>query len=188
MKVLALMGSPRRDGSIAKMLDTAVLAAKGAGHSVQTVDLYALELQYCTGCMACRKKGICVHKDDIERLRSQLFACDLVILAAPVYWANVPAAVKNVFDRLSGAVLDTTSDGIPKGRLSKAQKYLLLTACSTPALFDRISGQSSGAIRAMKAFFQSSGMSCAGCVRFSGSKGKTCLPDPVVSKIRGCFR
>lgn len=188
MKVLALMGSPRRDGNIAKMLDAAVLAAKGAGHTVQTVDLYALDLQYCTGCMACREKGLCILKDDIDQLRRQLFACDMVILAAPTYWANVPAAVKNMFDRLSGAVLDTSNDGIPKGRLSKSQKYLLLTACSAPALFDRLGGQSGGAFRAMKAFFQSSGMSCAGCVRFAGTKGKTSLPDTVISKIRGCVR
>lgn len=59
--------------------------------------------------------------------------CDTVILAAPVYWANVPAPVKNMFDRLLGVAMEETAT-FPKPRLS-GKKYMLLTACNTPSPF-----------------------------------------------------
>ena len=44
------------------------------------------------------------HNEDLDRLYFQdplflLHKSQLVIFAAPAYWANVPAPVKNVFDR-----------------------------------------------------------------------------------------
>ena len=42
---------------------------------------------------------------------------DVIILASPVYWANVPAIVKNLFDRMSGTSMEETNT-FPKPRLS----------------------------------------------------------------------
>lgn len=58
----------------------------------------------------------------------------MVVLAAPTYWANVPAIVKNMFDRLLGVAMEE-ADKFPKPRLSAKQKYILLTACNTPSHF-----------------------------------------------------
>ena len=91
--------------------------------------------------MKCREDGLCILHDDLAAIREKLCACDVVILAAPTYFANIPGPVKNLFDRLSGAVMGESSRGIPKGKLSRRQKYLLLTACTTPAPFDKIFGQ-----------------------------------------------
>ena len=88
----------------------------------------------------------------------------MVVLAAPVYWANIPAVVKNIFDRLLGVAMEETKT-FPKARLSKNQKYFLLTSCNTPAPFSYLCGQSTGTIRSMKEFFKTSGMKYAGkCV------------------------
>lgn len=160
-KLLAIYGSPRSHGITAAMLDCAVQTAQKAGWTVDKIHLYDMQISYCTGCRACIHTGNCVQKDDIQEIAAMLKDCDVAALAAPVYWANVPAAVKNLFDRLLGTAMEETNT-FPKPRLSSSQKYILLTACNTPAPFSWICGQSRGAIRAMDEFFKTSGMKCAG--------------------------
>ena len=64
---------------------------------------------------------MCIHKDDVQEIAELLKLCDIVILAAPTYWANVPAIVKNLFDRLLGVAMEETKT-FPKARLSNNQK------------------------------------------------------------------
>ena len=111
----------------------------------------------------------------------------MVVLAAPTYFANVTAPVKNMFDRLVGAVMDDNDSSIPKAKLSKSQEYVLMTACNTPAPFDKIAGQSSGCLKAMNEVFHISGMKCRSKIVFAGTKGKSELPKSVVKKIKRVF-
>ena len=99
---LAILGSPHTNGTTAAMLNFAVHKAEQAGYAVTKITLYEKELSFCTGCRACMDTHICIQKDDIQEIAPLLHKSQLVILAAPVYWANVPASVKNLFDRLLG--------------------------------------------------------------------------------------
>lgn len=186
MQLLAILGSPRKTGNLSAMLDAVVAGARRAGHQVEYIDLYSLGLLPCTGCMACRKTGRCVLGDDLALLRDTLLACDAVVLAAPTYFANVPGPVKTLFDRLSGAVMAESPSGIPHGKLSKRQQYYLLTACTTPAPFDRLCGQSAGALRAMREFFRTAGMTATGSTVFAGSKGR-CVPQSLLARLERVF-
>lgn len=182
-KLLAILGSPHEHGSTAAMLACAVDAAERAGWETETISLYKKQIAFCTGCCACCKSGCCIIKDDIQEITASLKACDTVVLAAPTYWANVPAAVKNLFDRLFGTAIEETST-FPKPRLP-GPRYLLLTACNTPAPFAWMFGQSRGTLRAMDEFFKTSGMKRLGSVTFAGAKGRPALPAAVREKIRG---
>lgn len=186
-KLLAVLGSPHENGSTASMLNCAVSAAEAAGWEVKTVCLYRKKIEFCRGCRACMENRGCVINDDIRQIAMQLMTCDRVVLAAPVYWANVPAAVKNMFDRLLGTAMEETA-AFPRGRLSAKQDYLLLTACNTPFPFSRLCGQSGGALRAMNEFFKTSGMKRAGAVVFSNAKGSAALPEKTVKKIQGYWK
>ncbi|WP_079698775.1 flavodoxin family protein [Provencibacterium massiliense] len=181
-RMLALLGSPRRSGMVSRMLDVAVQRAEKAGWEVVRFDLYELALLPCTGCMACRGGACCPLPDRLPPLRRELLRCDLCVLAAPVYFANVPGPVKTMFDRLAGSVMEDTST-FPRPLLKKEQRYLLLTACTTPSPFSWLCGQSRGALRAMKEFFSTAGMRKLGSVVFAGSRGKSALPDGVRRKI-----
>lgn len=180
--LLAILGGPHKNGSTAAMLDCAVNAAKKAGWEVTSVSLYETDIAFCTGCRACMATGLCVHQDGLQHIATLLKTCDAVVLAAPSYWANVPAAVKNLFDRLLGTAMEDTNT-FPRPRLSSSQRYLLLTACNTPFPFSWLCGQSRGALRAMDEFFRTSGMKCLGKVTFAGAKGRSQLPAPVIRKI-----
>lgn len=186
-KTLAILGSPHKNGITAKMLDIAVNASKSAGSEVFFVNLYEKNIKFCTGCRKCLEARECIMKnDDISEITGYLKACDTVILASPVYWANVSAAVKNLFDRLNGTAMEET-ETFPKPRLS-GKKYVLLTACSTRMPFAKIFGQSTGAIRAMKEFFNTSGMKCIGTAVCGNSEKIKELPEKTKRKINRFFK
>lgn len=184
-KMLAILGSPHKDGATGTMLNYAVRVAEHRGWQIDYVNLYEKEIAYCKGCRACIQTRNCVQQDDLQAIAKLLKECDVVILAAPVYWANVPAIVKNMFDRLLGVAMEETKT-FPKARLSNKQKYFLLTSCNTLAPFAQIFGQSTGAIRSMKEFFRTSGMTYGGKCVWTGTDKRE-LPSGIKRRIESWF-
>jgi len=184
--MLAILGSPHTNGTTAAMLDLAIRKAKQEGYAVTKINLYEKNLSFCTGCRACMDTQICVQKDDIQEIAMLLQKCQLVILAAPVYWANVPAPVKNLFDRLLGTAMEETNT-FPKPRL-RGKRYMILTSCNTPAPFSWIFGQSRGAIRNMDEFFRTAGMKPIGKIVCANAKSRRELPKQTVKKIERCLK
>ncbi|MCM1221677.1 MAG: flavodoxin family protein [Lachnospiraceae bacterium] len=184
--VLAILGSPHTNGTTAAMLNLAVHKAEQAGYAVTKINLYEKELSFCTGCRICMDTHICVQKDDIQEIALLLHKSQLVILAAPVYWANVPAPVKNLFDRLLGTAMEET-DTFPKPRL-RGKQYMILTSCNTPAPFSWIFGQSRGAIRSMDEFFKTAGMKRLGKVVCANAQNKKGLSKRITKKIERCLK
>lgn len=184
--LLAILGSPHTNGMTASMLNYAVGRAEKTGYNVTKIDLYEKNLSYCTGCRACINTQSCIQKDDIWEITDCLRKCQIVLLAAPVYWANVPAPVKNLFDRLLGTAMEETKT-FPRPCL-KGKKYILLTSCNTPYPFSWIFGQSRGAIRNMDEFFKKAGMKPAGKIVCAGAANKNELPKHVIKKIERCMK
>lgn len=180
-KILAILGSPHPKGITATMLDHAVNSAQKAGYEITKINLYEKKIAYCIGCRYCLNTGVCVQKDDILEITSLLKACDVVILAAPVYWGNVPGILKNLFDRFLGVAMEETNT-FPKPRLS-GKKYMILTACKTPYPFSSIYGQSSGIIRNIDEFFKTAGMKSRGKFICTNTAKKTEPSKSLLKKI-----
>lgn len=184
--VLAILGSPHANGTTAAMLNHAIREAEKAGYTVMKINLYEKKISFCTGCRACLHTGSCVQKDDIQDIVTLLHKCQIMILAAPVYWANVPAPVKNMFDRLLGTAMEETKT-FPKPRL-RGKKYMILTSCNTPAPFSWIFGQSRGAIRNMDEFFKTAGMKPIGKIVYANAANKSELSKSLIRKIERCWK
>lgn len=180
-KLLAIAGSPHANGMTAAMLACAMHASEKSGYDVTKINLYEKQIGYCTGCRTCIRTGSCIQKDDIQEIASLLQECHVVILAAPVYWANIPAPVKNMFDRLLGVAMEETNT-FPKPRLS-GKRYMLLTACNTPFPFSWICGQSRGAFRNMDEFFKTAGMKCMGRFACANTSKRKELPKFLIRAI-----
>ena len=103
------------------------------------------------------------------------------VLAAPVYWANVPAVVKNLFDRMSGTSMEET-DTFPKPRLS-GKRYMLFTACNTPMPFAKLCGQTTGLQKAVSEYFKTSGVKNMGTVLCDNTSKYKEIPDKIYAKI-----
>lgn len=180
--MLAILGSPHINGITATMLDYAVSKAEELGYEVKKINLYDMDLGYCKGCRTCLDTEVCAQKDDIQDIVASVQKCQTVLLAAPVYWANVPAAVKNLFDRLLGTAMFETR-AFPAPRL-KGKEYMLLTSCNTPFPFSWIFGQSRKAIGAMDEFFKTAGMKPIGKIVCAGATAKKELSARTIKKIQ----
>lgn len=188
-RALAILGSPHKEGHTAAMLERAVYQAERAGYTVSRVNLYEKNIGFCRGCEACYKTQNCVIDDvddDMQEIIAGLRECRLVILAAPVYWANVPGPIKNMFDRLLGVAMEKTRT-FPKPRLG-GRKYIILTYCHTPAPFSWLFGQSRGAIRSIDEVFKTAGMRPMAKIVYAGAKKNGELPEGVIRKIERLFK
>ncbi len=104
MKVLGLLGSPRRYGNSFKGLMLALKAAEKYGAETEWIHLYELDIKPCLGCVsedikAC--KYPCIIKDDMKKVYDKILESDGIIFATPVYWYSPSAVMKNVIDRLT---------------------------------------------------------------------------------------
>ena len=185
-KIVAIQGSFRENGVTTSMLRYAANELGRMGHEVTYLNLFEKRIEFCKGCRKCLETEECIFKnDDMPEITRYIKEAEVIILAAPVYWGNVPAIVKNLFDRLSGVAMEETA-AFPNPRL-KGKKYILLTSCNTPAPFSWIFGQSRGAIRNMDEFFKTAGMKPLGKIVVSNAAKRHELPKSALKKIERCF-
>lgn len=100
MKVTCINGSARNNGSCNYLLDSFVngittnIKAEIVKYCVGDADLH-----FCKGCKKCYIDGKCAQNDDAQRIVKDILSSDIVVIAAPSYWADVPAQLKTLFDR-----------------------------------------------------------------------------------------
>lgn len=72
-----------------------------SGHEVKKIELRQLALKDCIGCYNCWLKtpGICIWKDDMSNLFSDLLKTDVVVIASPVKMSFISAHAKRFIDR-----------------------------------------------------------------------------------------
>lgn len=101
MKVLGLVGSPRK-GSNTDLLVSAILeGADKNKHVSEKVYLYSVDIAPCVDCRACKKGKLkCVLKDGMQELYGKLEAADVIIFGTPLYWYGPSGKMKLLIDRL----------------------------------------------------------------------------------------
>ena len=103
-KVLVLEGSPRRKGNTDLLSDQFIRGVQEAGHEAEKVYLQGKKINYCVDCEMCQKNGGgCVQKDDFGEICEKIVACDVLVLATPVYFYSVTAQMKTLMDRMYSA-------------------------------------------------------------------------------------
>lgn len=100
MKVLGLVGSPRKNGNTDVMVKAALKGAKNAGAETKTMNITELKIGGCTACMHCRTHNGCAVKDDMQKVYKEIESADAVVLGFPVYMLSINAQTKAVVDRL----------------------------------------------------------------------------------------
>jgi len=182
MHILVLNGSPRRKGTVARLMAEVVnqtpenpSTGSGAALKVTWIDAYNLKIQPCVGCMKCRPDGACVmREDDGHRVASLLAEADALVVGTPTYWGNMSGPLKVLFDRMVPALMGETDRGLPRP-LHKGKPAVIVTACTTPWPFNFIAAESRGALRAVGEVLHYAGFKTVGKVVKPGSKSK---PQP----------
>lgn len=131
MKILILMGSPRKNGNTAALLEPFCKKLQNMGHAVSTVWLYERSILPCRACRSCQKDFSvfgCVQDDDMQELFDMVMDSDLLVFATPIYsWYCTPP-MKALLDRLVYGM--NKYYGEVKGpSLWAGKKVALLTTC-----------------------------------------------------------
>lgn len=99
LKFTCIVGSSRTNGSSAYLVDTLI---RGINNPTVTVKKYCIgevKMNYCYGCKKCYVTGECVQSDDVKNVVLDILSSDYVVIAAPSWWADIPAQLKTLFDR-----------------------------------------------------------------------------------------
>jgi len=112
IRVLGIVGSPRRGGNTELLVDEVLAGAKEAGAEVSKIILNDLEIGHCQGCNACSKNGKCKYNDDMNKINEEMRKISAFVYGTPVYYWGPTSLFKTFSDRL----LATSRQGIIKGK------------------------------------------------------------------------
>ncbi|WP_169717932.1 hypothetical protein SPSIL_011250 [Sporomusa silvacetica DSM 10669] len=116
MKLVALIGSPRKGGNTDTLLQQVAEGYKAQGGEIQTFYLNELNLRGCQGCYACKKTGQCAVKDDTTEIYKAINGADAVVIGSPVYFGRFTAQLGLVLDRLFAYLKPDFSSSLAPGK------------------------------------------------------------------------
>lgn len=99
MKVLGILGSPRKGGNTELLLEEALKGAEAEGAEVERLRLTDYNIIPCKECLACFKDGNCIILDDMAKIYPKLLEADIIVLASPIFFYGVTAWAKGLIDR-----------------------------------------------------------------------------------------
>lgn len=102
MKIVAINGSPRKNGNTALLLDAVGKEVEAAGVEFEVFQP-GPNVRPCMACYHCLNTGSlrCVRDDDgVNDIIAACVGADGILLASPVYHAGIAGGMKCVIDRL----------------------------------------------------------------------------------------
>lgn len=105
MLVIAVNGSPRKNGATATLLHKALEGAASQKAETEFVQLSKLNMKGCKACFACKIRvsksyGKCIQKDDMTPLYKRLEQADALFLGTPIYFHSVTSEMQMFTERL----------------------------------------------------------------------------------------
>ena len=112
MKVLGLIGSPRKNGNTDLLVSSVLDGASANNHLTEKVYLYELDISPCVDCRECMKGELqCTIDDDMKALYSKLESADVIIFGTPLYWYAPSGKMKLMIDRLLPYIFSKKLEG-----------------------------------------------------------------------------
>lgn len=102
MKILTIMGSPKKNGKTAAALTIFEENVKSEGHEVKRINITDYRIINCAGCNGCMSKTDepgCVQKDDLLSIFEDFFSSDVIVYATPLYSYSYSSQLKPFMDR-----------------------------------------------------------------------------------------
>lgn len=100
MKVLGINGSARIGGNTAILVEESFKELQQAGIETELIQLADLEIEPCRACFACAETGVCVQTgDSFNAIFEKMVKSQGIILASPVYSADVSSKMKALIER-----------------------------------------------------------------------------------------
>ena len=69
MKILALIGSPRKTGNTYLLVEQILKGSRTKGHTTEKLYLYDHNISHCVDCRSCKKGDyVCCIKDEMQQI------------------------------------------------------------------------------------------------------------------------
>jgi multimeric flavodoxin WrbA len=152
-KILALVGSYRRSGTVDSVIDLLLEAAEEAGAETRKISLPAIDMQWCTNCRQCTQpvgaaRGPCPITDDVGEILEAIDGADAVILGSPINFGTVTAAMKAFIERLACYAYWPWSQNAPRQRgKHKSKRAVIVVSSAAPALMARCMTGAAGLLK-----------------------------------------
>jgi multimeric flavodoxin WrbA len=99
IKVIGILGSPRRGGNSEILLDRCLNSAREAGAQIQKFVLNEMNFVPCQECEEIRRDGRCIIEDDMQKIYPAVEQSDVIVVASPIFFGSVSAQIKMMIDR-----------------------------------------------------------------------------------------
>jgi multimeric flavodoxin WrbA len=134
MKIVTVLGSPRKHGNTAAVLEAFERLASQEQHSIERINVVDCTVGGCLGCDACFEtldEPGCSQNDDAGWIFGHILEADLVVYASPVYAWGFTGQLKPLIDRHYGLV--KWQGGEVASALMAGKRAALLTTCGSDA-------------------------------------------------------
>lgn len=142
MKVLAIYGSPRKDGNTDILLDEFLKGLSQTHPEAEIKRIYVrkLKIKPCTECNSCSKTGECIIEDDMTGIYDEILNTDALVLSAPMFFYNLPAQTKALVDRCQAIwARKYILKGLPKPEKPRPGFFISVGGTKDEHIFDGIS-------------------------------------------------
>jgi len=99
MKVLFILGSPRKGGNSEILTEWVRKGVEDGGGTPEIIRLSELKFSPCIACGGCDKTGKCVLLDDMQALYDKIDSVSRIVFVSPMYFNGVTALTKAFIDR-----------------------------------------------------------------------------------------
>lgn len=99
MKVVGIVGSPRKGGNTELLTRHALKAMEEEGLDTELIRLAGLDIRPCDACKVCDKEERCPIDDDLFPIYLKMKEVEAIILASPVYFGSATALLKAFMER-----------------------------------------------------------------------------------------
>lgn len=99
MKVVGVVGSPKKNGNTAFMMGEVLSTLEGSQIETEILFLSDYHIEECDGCDLCIRERRCPKEDDMPTIEAHLIEADCILFGAPSYFGQVPAVMKTFIDR-----------------------------------------------------------------------------------------
>lgn len=105
MKIIAINGSPRKNGNTGIFINKALEGAELNGAETELINLYDFTYKGCKSCFACKlingdSYGQCCINDEISPILKKIKYADSIILGSPIYLGSITGEMKSFMERL----------------------------------------------------------------------------------------
>jgi multimeric flavodoxin WrbA len=144
MKVTAIVGSYRKQGTVDTVIDVILSSAQQAGAETAKIYLIDKHIEFCTNCRSCTqekgaRRGACPLADDMHSILDELESSDAIVLGTSVNFYTVTAVMKKFLERLVCYAWWPWGMLSPKVRAQeKSRRAVVVISSAAPSLMIRL--------------------------------------------------